>query len=112
MTTEETPAPEVDQETFAQAWEEGATVLDVRNPDEHADKRIPGVVLIPLGELVERADEVPVPPAGQPLYVVCAAGARSMRAATWLRNERQVEAVNVAGGTNAWAEAGRPLETG
>ena len=105
----EEPAPEVDQDAFFTAWEKGAAVLDVRNPNEYEQKRIPGVTLIPLGELLDRLSEVPD---GRPLYVVCGSGPRSLKAATYLRNHEGIDAINVAGGTNAWAEAGRPLESG
>jgi rhodanese-related sulfurtransferase len=105
----EEPAPEVDIEDFFDAWETGAAVLDVRNPHEYVQKRIPGVTLIPLGELLDRLNDVPE---GRPLYVVCGSGPRSLKAATYLRNHLDIDAINVAGGTNAWAEAGHPLESG
>jgi rhodanese-related sulfurtransferase len=86
----------------------GAYVLDVRRAEEYAEKHIPGVVLIPLDELGARVDEVP---ADRPVWVVCAAGARSLNAATALRGAG-IDAVSVAGGTNKWVEEGRPFETG
>lgn len=100
--------PEFSIDQLEAALEDGAYVLDVRNPDEYIEKHVPGVVLIPLGEVEARADEVPT---DRQVWVICAAGARSMKAATFLR-EKGVDAVNVAGGTNAWAEAGKPVETG
>lgn len=106
---DDTPGPlEVDLETFAAAHSSGAAVLDVRNPDEYEEKHVPGAVLIPLGELATRADEIP---AGDPLYVICAAGGRSLRAAQALA-EAGYPALSVAGGTNGWAAAGRPVVTG
>jgi rhodanese-related sulfurtransferase len=41
-----------------------------------------------------------------PTYVVCASGARSMRAAEYV-TEHGVDAVNVAGGTKGWIASGR-----
>lgn len=102
------PTPEFSIDQLEAALEDGAYVLDVRNPDEYEEKRIPGVTLIPLGELESRAAEVPT---DQQVWVVCAAGGRSMKAATYLR-QLGVDAVNVAGGTNAWAGAGKPVESG
>lgn len=99
---------EVDLETFAEAHAKGATLLDVRNPDEYEEKHIPGAILIPLGELGDRLDEVPK---ASPLYVVCARGGRSLRAAEALAGEG-FEALSVAGGTNGWADSGRPVVTG
>ena len=100
--------PEIDVNELARLLEEGATLLDVRNPDEWFEARVPGVPLIPLPELAERTDEVP---AGEPLYVICAGGVRSAKAAEHLRT-LGVDAVNVAGGTKAWIEAGFPTESG
>jgi rhodanese-related sulfurtransferase len=99
---------EVDLDAFAAARDAGATVLDVRNPDEYDEKHVPGAVLIPLPELAARLDEVPE---GDPLYVICAAGGRSLTA-THALVEAGYDAVSVAGGTNGWAAAGHPVVTG
>jgi thioredoxin 1 len=93
---------EVDLDTFAAAYAGGATLLDVRNPDEYEEKHVPGAVLIPLGELAARVEEIP---SGDPLYVICAAGGRSLTAAKALA-EAGYPAVSVAGGTNGWAAGG------
>ena len=100
--------PEIDVHELARLRVQGATLLDVRNQDEWAEARVPGVPLIPLRELAERTDEVPP---GEPLYVICASGVRSARAAEHLRT-LGVDAVNVAGGTKAWVEAGYPTDAG
>jgi rhodanese-related sulfurtransferase len=99
---------EVGLDDLATALEAGAPVIDVRNPDEYAEARIPGVTLIPLPELGARIDEVPK---DRRVYVVCAVGGRSLNAAKALNNAGY-DAVSVAGGTNAWAAEGRPVETG
>ena len=100
--------PEIDVDELAQRREAGQVVLDVRNPDEYEEAHVPGVVLIPLGELVERVDEVPT---DGPLPVICRSGARSMQAAEYLRGQG-IDAVNVVGGTLAWIDAGFPVEEG
>ena len=102
------PVPEIDVHELAQLRQAGVALLDVRNPDEWEDVRVPGAPLIPLGELGERVDDVPP---GEPLYVICAGGGRSARAAEFLRGVG-VDAVNVAGGTRAWVEAGYPTDSG
>jgi rhodanese-related sulfurtransferase len=105
----DTPASlEVDLDTFADALAAGATVLDVRNPDEYDEAHVAGAILIPLPELAQRVAEVP---AGSPLYVICAAGARSLRATEALVAAGH-HAVSVAGGTNGWIGTGRPVVTG
>jgi rhodanese-related sulfurtransferase len=99
---------EVDLDTFADAFERGAVVLDVRNPDEYEEAHIPGAKLIPLGELGARQDEIPD---GDPVYVVCASGGRSL-AATKAMVQAGYRAVSVVGGTKGWIEQGRPVVTG
>jgi rhodanese-related sulfurtransferase len=100
--------PEIDVAQLARLTAEGAYVLDVRNPDEHTEAHVPGVTLIPLPEVPDRAGEVPT---DRPVYVICAAGGRSRKAAELLIGHG-VDATNVAGGTNAWIEAGNPVSRG
>jgi thioredoxin 1 len=99
---------EVDLDTFAAALEAGATVVDVRRPDEFVTAHVPGARLIPLEELGERLHEIP---RDQRVYVICAVGARSLAAAEALASAGW-DAVSVAGGTDRWAEEGRPVLTG
>jgi rhodanese-related sulfurtransferase len=99
---------EVDVDTLAEAHAQGAVVLDVRNPDEYEAGHVPGAKLIPLGELGARQDEIPD---GDPIYVVCATGGRSLTA-TKAMVQAGYRAVSVAGGTKAWVETGRPVVTG
>lgn len=100
--------PEIDVGALAQRVDEGAYLLDVRQPDEYADGHVPGSRLLPLGQVVERAGEVP---AGETVYVICRSGSRSQKAAEFLRSQG-VDAVNVAGGMLAWADGERPVATG
>ncbi len=100
--------PEISVDDLVAKREAGAPILDVREPDEWETYHVPGAVLIPLGDLVERVDEVPET---ETVYVICATGARSGRAAEHLRRIG-IDAVNVAGGIKAWAAAGHPVESG
>lgn len=100
--------PETDTAGLAAALEEGAVLIDVRRPEEYAELRVPGAVLIPLHELATRADEVP---RGERVFVICAAGSRSLAAVEAL-NRAGWDAVSVAGGTMAWAAEGRPVTSG
>ena len=86
----------------------GAFVLDVREPFEYEDAHIPGAALVPLGDVPARHDDVP---RDRPVYVVCAVGGRSARAAQFLAHQG-VDAYNVAGGTQAWIRAGLPVAVG
>jgi rhodanese-related sulfurtransferase len=99
---------EVDLEQFEAAHAAGAVVLDVRNPDEYEEGHVARAVLIPLGELASRQNEIPE---GDPLYVICAVGGRSL-AATKALVEAGYTAVSVAGGTKGWIERGGKVVTG
>lgn len=99
---------EIDVEDLAVQMEQGAVVVDVREPAELAEVRVPGVLPIPLGQLVARAGEIP---AEGTVYIICRTGARSARACEQL-NAMGRRAVNVAGGTVAWINSGRATESG
>lgn len=100
--------PEVTVEEMAEAKEDGAPVIDVREPDEYEAVHVPGAVLVPLGQVVDRVGEVP---RDQPVYVICQSGGRSAKAVAWLRTQG-IDARNVAGGTKAWVESGKPVARG
>lgn len=100
--------PEVDVSALAEHRAEGAPVLDVREDDEYAEGHVPGAQHIPLGQVPERAGEIP---GDGTVYVLCRSGGRSAKAVEHLRSTG-VDAVNVAGGTLAWIEAGHDVATG
>lgn len=86
------------------AWRkagEAVTVLDVREDWELATCALPGAFHIPLGALPQRAGELP---RDGRLVVMCHHGGRSRRAMEWLRQNGFPQALNLAGGINAWAE--------
>lgn len=86
---------------------DGAWLLDVREDDEWAAGYAPGARHIPLGELGARTAEIPQ---DQTVYVICRSGARSARASQAL-TAAGWKAVNVAGGMQDWAAAGRAMAT-
>jgi rhodanese-related sulfurtransferase len=100
--------PEVSPEELAEARGRGAPVLDVREPDEYESGHIAGAQLIPLGQVMERVGEVS---RDGPVYVVCASGQRSGRAAQWYRSQG-IDARNLAGGMKAWIADGQPVTFG
>ena len=69
--------PRGEDEALLEPIREGATLLDVRRPEELARRHIPGALNIPVGELQTRLDELD--PA-RPVIVFCASGVRSRRA--------------------------------
>ncbi len=108
---DEPDIPEIDIDELERRRAAGAAVFDVREPDEHTEVRIPGAVLVPLASVPEAVEEFRSAAADQAVCVVCAVGGRSGQAVGFLRS-LGVDAVNVAGGTNAWHQSGRPVETG
>ncbi|HEY2434517.1 MAG TPA: molybdopterin-synthase adenylyltransferase MoeB [Vicinamibacterales bacterium] len=88
-------------------------ILDVREAWETAICRIPGAILIPLGELAQRSRELD--PAVE-VVVYCQAGGRSARAVDLLRSHGFAGAVNLAGGIRGWLSetdpSGPHIETG
>jgi len=102
-------APEISIDELAAALEEGLVPLvDVRQPEEYEAVHVPGAKLIPLADVVARIGEIP---RDQPVYVICATGNRSLSAASYLARAG-IDAWSVAGGTAAWARAGRPVVRG
>jgi len=99
---------EIDQVMFAARHAEAPLVIDVREPEEYAAGHVPGARLVPMGAIPEKLDELPTDVA---VYVICASGNRSLSVAQQLA-KHGIDAWSVAGGTGAWAEAGRPIVTG
>ncbi len=79
---------------------ERLVLLDVREPDEIATASLPGATLIPMMEIPRRAGELP---RGVPVVVMCHSGGRSARVTEYLNRNGYPEAVNLAGGIDAWA---------
>jgi adenylyltransferase/sulfurtransferase len=79
---------------------EALTVLDVREPWECAIARLPASINIPLDELPRRLRELD---AHATTIVMCKSGGRSRRAAQFLAGAGFDQAVNLAGGIDAWA---------
>jgi rhodanese-related sulfurtransferase len=80
---------------------EPLVLLDVREPDELALASISDAVTIPMGEIPARCAELP---AGVPIVVMCHGGVRSARVTSYLNANGYDDAVNLAGGIDAWSE--------
>jgi rhodanese-related sulfurtransferase len=100
--------PEIDQTSFAaRLVEDDVLVVDVRESREYRPGHVPGAKNMPLSLLPALLPEVPK---DRPVYVICQAGGRSAQA-TALMRAVGIDATSVTGGTGAWIEAGRPVET-
>jgi rhodanese-related sulfurtransferase len=75
-------------------------LLDVRQPEEHAEKNIPNSLLIPLGEIPTRISELE-PYKNQEIIVYCRSGNRSGQACGYLM-EHGYTVVNLSGGMLKW----------
>jgi rhodanese-related sulfurtransferase len=102
--------PQVDLDDLQAALLAGFPLLDVREPDEFAAVRVPQAKLVPLMAVPEQLEAIQVMAQAGTLYVICASGGRSNRAAAFLR-ANGIDAVNVMGGTNAWHHMGLPVDT-
>ncbi len=99
---------EIDVDELERRLAGGATLVDVREGDEYAEGHIDGARPIPLGTVPDNLDAFTN---GERIYVICAKGGRSARAVEFLR-EHDIDAINVAGGMNAWLDAAKPASTG
>jgi len=83
-------------------WDRGDRpfLLDVREAVEHQLVRLDGDVLIPLGELIARQQELDP---DQEIIVYCHHGNRSGRATAYLRHNGFPYARNLRGGIEEWA---------
>ena len=99
---------EVDVETVAAIRQNpGVYLLDVREPDEYAAGHIPGITLIPMGEVAARLAELP---RDKEIIVTCRTGNRSGQVADLLREQGFTNVHNMSGGIAAWEEAGYPVD--
>lgn len=85
--------------------QQGALLLDVREPAEYAAIHAPNAKLIPLGEVGLRLKEIEAYK-DKPVAVICRSGRRSAKAVAILQEAGFTQVVNVQGGTNAWEQAG------
>ena len=86
-----------------------AFVLDVREAKEYSGGHVLNSVLIPLGTLKARLDELEKY-RDRPMVVVCRSGSRSGTACAILAKHGYAQAYNLAGGVLAWQRNNLPLE--
>lgn len=87
--------------------EERPVVLDVRAEKEREEAGfIEGSLNIPLNQLRDRIDEVPV---DQGVVVHCAGGYRSSIACSLLQRQGHAEVRDLVGGFQAWVTSGLPV---
>jgi adenylyltransferase/sulfurtransferase len=82
-------------------------VIDVREPNEYQINRIPGSTLLPLGEVPRRYAELDP---GEEYVMQCKVGARSAKAAAFLRSVGFTRVLNLQGGILAWIDEVDPTQ--
>lgn len=86
--------------------DDGAFLLDVREPDEWAAGHAPGAHHVPMMEVPARMAEVPT---DAEVVVVCRSGGRSGQVTSWLMGNGWDNVRNLDGGMHSWAAAGREI---
>jgi molybdopterin/thiamine biosynthesis adenylyltransferase/rhodanese-related sulfurtransferase len=100
---------EIDPASAQREVDDGALLIDVREPHEWDEAHVAGAKLVPLATVTERIAEL-APDRSQRVLLFCRVGNRSARAADALRGELGYDnAASVAGGIEAWRGAGLPL---
>jgi rhodanese-related sulfurtransferase len=88
-------------------YQEDVFLLDVRTQEEWDDFHAPNTTLIPLDQLESRLGELPE---NEPIVVVCRSGNRSQAGRDILLANDYEPTTSMAGGLNAWRDAGYPIE--
>lgn len=83
-------------------------ILDVRTPEEVAAGKISGAITMDFQEsdFLSKAKELSK---DKEIYIYCAVGGRSSKAAEIFIQEGFTKVYHLSGGINAWAEAGLPI---
>lgn len=87
----------------------GVRLIDLRGLDERRHGQAADVTPIALEAVLDDPASV-LPDADEPLLLICARGARSLRAVQALREAGFADVQSVAGGTQAWQAVGLPME--
>jgi rhodanese-related sulfurtransferase len=83
-----------------------AFLLDVRTPEEIANGKIEGANNVVFdSNFAAKLSQIPK----QPIFIYCAGGVRSAKAAKILRSNGYTQVYELEGGFNAWREAKLPV---
>jgi rhodanese-related sulfurtransferase len=83
--------------------DQGALLVDIREPDEHARERVPGARSEPLSRLAA------LPANSSAVVFHCRSGARTAANAARLAEAAPCQAYILEGGIDAWKKAGLPI---
>jgi len=85
--------------------QQGALLLDVREPGEYSAVHAPNAKLIPLGQIASRMNEIAAYK-DKPIVVMCRSGRRSAQAVAILQKAGYSQVSNIKGGITAWESNG------
>jgi DMSO/TMAO reductase YedYZ molybdopterin-dependent catalytic subunit/glyoxylase-like metal-dependent hydrolase (beta-lactamase superfamily II)/3-mercaptopyruvate sulfurtransferase SseA len=97
--------PQVGARSARALVDDGALLLDVREPDEWGTGHAPGATLLPMGQVYGHQQDLP---RDRRIVVVCRSGGRSA-AVTESLLASGFDAANLVGGMCAWTAAGLPV---
>ncbi len=109
---------EIDAVRLLALQEQGAPIIDVREPAEFAAGHLPGAVNIPRGVIEFEVDGHPAVNCIRdaalshrelPLVVYCRSGGRSALAADALQRLGFAQPLSLAGGFSQWTTESRPI---
>jgi len=100
---------EVTVSRAAELRDQGALMLDVREPSEWDEFHMPDATWIPLGQLASRVNELPK---DQEIVVVCRSGNRSQEGRDILLRAGFTNVTSMAGGMLQWRSMGLPVVSG
>jgi len=95
----------VDAKQAQAMTQQGALLLDVRQPEEFSAIHTPNAQLIPLGDLPARMQEISAYK-DKPIVVICRSGRRSAKAVELLKEAGYSKVSNIAGGIQGWESDG------
>ncbi len=101
--------PAVSLEAARAAFEAGkVTLIDIREPDEHATGVVAGAQLLPMRQLAARLSEIPADPK-RPVLLICNTQNRSRAVQQALKDRGYHHVQYVNGGMSEWARRGWPM---
>jgi rhodanese-related sulfurtransferase len=101
------PFTRIDVSEAKDMLDNGAVIIDVREPFEYTAGHVPNAGHIPVNTVYARREELPK---DKDLIFVCAVGQRSALAAEMAAAAGLTRLFNLEGGTEAWVKAGEPVE--
>jgi len=101
---------QVDAQSVSPDRLEDWVVIDVREDQEYVGGHLPGAISLPRSrlEMMAMQSDALEAAADKPALVYCASGKRSLLAAKTLKALGATRPVSMAGGIQAWREAGKP----